>query len=71
MGQSTVIWRDIRGDFIFLFHFSMKFPLANSVATDGKPRSAASHLGLYYLNMSHQKDARLICIKTDPVSNVT
>ena len=52
LGESTVIYRGIRGDFEFLFHFSMKFLKAN--------RIGASHLGLYCLLMSHKKDARLI-----------
>ena len=39
----------------------MKLLLANSIAPDGTPRSAASHMGLYCLPMSHKKDARLIC----------
>ena len=43
----------------FLSHFSMKFLCANSIAPDGTPRSAASHLGLYSLPMSHKRDARL------------
>ena len=38
----------------------MKFLCANRIAPDGMPRSAASHLGLCYLPMSHKKDARLI-----------
>ena len=44
------------------FHliFSMRLLLANRIAPDGKLRSAASHLGLYCLPMSHKKDARLI-----------
>ena len=46
--------------FIFLSHFSMKLLEANIIAPDGTPRSAASHLGLYHLPMSHKKDARLI-----------
>ena len=46
--------------FIFLSHISMKFLCANEIAPDVTPRSAASHLGLYYLPMSHKKDARLI-----------
>ena len=33
---------------------------ANGIAPDGKPRFAASHLGLFCLPMSHKKDARLI-----------
>ena len=49
--------------FHFLFHFSMKFMSANRIAPDGTPRFAASHLGLFCLPMSHEKDARLICVK--------
>ena len=57
---STFIFRGVRSDFYFSSHFSMKKFLANSIAPDGTPRSAASHLGLYCLPMSHKKDARLI-----------
>ena len=32
----------------------------NSPLQDGTPRSAASHLRLYHLSMSHKKDARLM-----------
>ena len=32
----------------------MKFLCANRIAPDGTPRSAASHLGLYCLPMSHK-----------------
>ena len=42
--------------FFFLSHFLMKFLCANRIAPDGTPRSAASHLGLFYL---HKRDARL------------
>ena len=45
--------------FYFLSPFSMKFLCANRIAPDGTPRSAASHLGLYCLPMSHKRDARL------------
>ena len=45
--------------FYFLSHFSMKFLFANRIAPDGTPRSAASHLGLYCLPMSHKRDTRL------------
>ena len=44
----------------FYLFFSMKFLLANRIAPDGTPRSAASHLGLFCLPMSHKKDARFI-----------
>ena len=33
--------------------------IVNRIAPDGTPRSAASHLGLCCLPMSHKKDARL------------
>ena len=59
LDESTFIYRGIRSDFSFLFHFSMKFMKANRIAPDGKPRFAASHLGLFCLPMSHKKDARL------------
>ena len=39
----------------FLFHFSMNFLKANRIAPDGTPHSAASHMGLYCLPMSHKK----------------
>ena len=42
-----------------LSHFSIKFLCANRIAPDGTPRSAASHLGLLCLPMSHKTDARL------------
>ena len=60
LGESTFFFRGIRSDFYFLSHFSMKVLCANRIAPDGTPRSAASHLGLYCLPMSHKKDARLI-----------
>ena len=37
----------------------MKFLQANRIAPDGMPRSAASHLGLFCLPMSHKRDAGL------------
>ena len=60
LGESTFIFRGVWIDFLFLSHFSMKFLCANRIAPDGAPRSAASHLGLYCLPMSHKRDARLI-----------
>ena len=41
--ESTFILKDIRSDFEFLSHYSMKFHLANRIG------SAVSHLGLYCL----------------------
>ena len=60
MEESTFILRGVRSDFKFLSHFSMNFLYANRTAPDGPPRSAASHLGLYCLPISHKKEARLI-----------
>ena len=59
LDESTFTFRGVRIDFYFLSHFSMKFLCANRIAPDGTPRSAASHLGLYCLPMSHKRDARL------------
>ena len=41
----------------------MKIMSANRIAPDGMPRFLASHLGLFYLPMTHKKDARLIWVK--------
>ena len=59
LGECTFIFRGIRSDFQFLNNFLMKILLANRIAPDGTPRSAASHLGLFCLPMSHKRDARL------------
>ena len=59
LGEPNFIIRGLRSDFEFLFHFSIKFLQANRIAPDWMPRSAASHLGLYCLPMSHKKDTRL------------
>ena len=59
LGESTLINRGFGCDFKILFNVLMKFLKANRIAPDGTPRSAASHLGLYCLPMSHIKDARL------------
>ena len=37
----------------------MKFLQAHRIAPYGTPHSAASHLGLFYLPMSHKRDAKL------------
>ena len=42
----------------------MKFVSANRITTDGTPRFAASHLGLFCLPMSHKKDAGLIWVNS-------
>ena len=59
LGKSTFIFRDVRSDFYFLSDFTMKFLFANRIAPDGTPHSAASHLWLCCLSMSHKKDVRL------------
>ena len=58
LGEST-FFRGVRSDFLYLSHFSITFLQANRIAPDGTPRSAASHLGLCCLPMSHKRDARL------------
>ena len=55
----SFLWVNIRSDFYFFYHFSMKILKANRIAPDGTPRSEASHLGLFCLPMSHKRDARL------------
>ena len=62
MEESTFILRVVRSDFRFLSHFSINFLYANRTAPDGTPRSAASHLGLYCLPITHKKDTRLIWV---------
>ena len=49
-GESNFISTGFRCDFKILFKFSMKFLLANRIAPDGRPRSAAIHLGLWCLH---------------------
>ena len=60
-GLSTFVIRDIRSDshFEFLFHLKNKNSTQTEKKLDGTPRSAASHLGLNCLPMSHEKDARI------------
>ena len=68
LGESTFIIRGVRSDFYFLSHFSMnEIPPSkqNSPRWDPAertPHSAASHLGLCCLPMSHIRDARLKCL---------
>ena len=63
LGESTFILGALGVIFFFFFfflsHFSRKLLLANRKAPDGTPRSAASHLGLFCLPMSHKRDSRL------------
>ena len=58
--ESTVIFRGIKSDFDILFHCSMKLLYTNIIALDRTRHSAASHLGLYSLPMSHKMDGMLI-----------
>ena len=55
MDESTLIFRGVMSDFYFLSRFSMKFLCAHRIAPDGMPCSAASHLGLFCLPMSHTR----------------
>ena len=59
LDESTFIVTGARCDFYFLSHFSLNFLFANRIAPDGTSRSAASHLGLFCLPMSHKRNARL------------
>ena len=70
MDESILISRDIRSKFSFLFQFSMKTKLAKRIASDGTPRFAASHLGIYCLPMSHKKDASLMWFNKLGVGNI-
>ena len=62
LDESIFIFRGIRSNFSFLFHFSMKFVSANRKAPVETPHFAASHLGLFYLPRSHKKDDRGIWV---------
>ena len=66
----TFIYRGVRTNFSFLFHFSMKIKIANRIAPDGTPRFVASHLGLFCLLMSHKKDVMLMWVNWSQLSNV-
>ena len=59
MYESTFIFRVVKRNFSFLFHFSMNYFSANRIAPDGTPHFAASHMG----PMSNKKDARLIWVE--------
>ena len=61
LGESTLIFRCIRSDITKLTHFLMSFLYANRIAPDGTPRSAASHLGLFCLPMSHKRVSVCLC----------
>ena len=67
LSECTFIFRCIRRDFNFSYKFLMKILfIANRIAPDGMAPSAASHLRLYCLPMSHNRDARLIRVKIEP-----
>ena len=59
LGESILIFRVFRCDFKISLYISIIFLYENRIAPDGTPRSAASHLGLFCLPMSHKRDARL------------
>ena len=62
LDEATFTYRGSGSDFSFLFHFSMNIMSANRIVPDGTSQFAASHLELFYLPMSHIKDARLIWV---------
>ena len=62
--ESTLIFRGNGRYFTFTFHFSMKFLLANSIAT-------FSHVGLFCLPKSHKKDASLIWVNVNGLRSYT
>ena len=51
------------GVIFILFRFLRNFLVSKQISSDGAPRFAASHLGLFCLSMSHKKDPRLIWVK--------
>ena len=53
-----------------LFYFELIFLLANSEDPDQTPRSAASDLGLHYLNMCQKWDARFIWVNQTTDSTI-
>ena len=54
LDESTFIFRGIRSDLSYLFHFSMKFLLANRKAQDWTPSFAASPFWLFCLPVSQK-----------------
>ena len=60
LDESAFIFRGFRGEFSFLFHFSMKIISANRIAPNGTPQNAASYLGLFCLPMSHKRTPGLL-----------
>ena len=58
--ESTFTFRGFKS--IFLFHISMDVLSANRITPDGTPRFAATHLGRFFLPLSHKKAARLIWV---------
>ena len=67
LDETTFIFRDIRSNFSFLFHFNCfdENHVSKQNGPDGTPCFSASHLGLFCLPMSHKKDVRLICFKLE------
>ena len=55
-GKVEVYW-GLTYDESLKCRFFFKIVKANRKVPDGTPRSAASHLGLFYLPMSHKRDA--------------
>ena len=68
LDESIVIFRGVRSNFSFLFHFSMKILSANRIAPDGAPR-LRRHIWGYSVCLCRKKDARLIWVKRTLVLN--
>ena len=62
LDESTIAFRDIKNNFSFLFHFSMKNMSAHIIAPDGTPCFAASHQG-YSVCLCPKKGTRPIWVK--------
>ena len=61
LDESTFIFRGVRSDFLFFISFFDEISLhENGISPDGTQRSAASHLGLFCLPMSHKRRPGLI-----------
>ena len=54
--------------FFFFFTILIEYAVRNREDPDQMPHHVASYLGLHYLDMSHKKDARCICVKGTPDS---
>ena len=60
LGESTFIFRGVKSDFLNFIQFFDENSPSKQNSPSGTTHSAASHLGLYCLPMSHKRGARLI-----------